>query len=151
MGFISIFAQIFDDKAAFFYHQERRSKLHNSFNWINKLSLKERGQGNSEEGQDGFYMRALARRCVWRARQHRGANSSPDLGQAGSALQNSDSESIKGRIMRANYVVRPFAGLWQRYAKILPACMFLFDRLPKPIQMLPKPERRAGNAKVLIE
>lgn len=115
------------------------------------LAWKQTGQENKEGGQDGFYMRALARRCVWRGRWHRGADSSPDSGQAASPLQNStDSESIKGRIMRANYVVRPFAGFWQRFAKILTACMFLFDRLPKPIQMLPKPERRAGNSEVSI-
>lgn len=85
-------------------------------------------------------MRALARHCAWRAHWHNGANSYPDLGQACSALQNSDSESIKRRIMRANYVVRPFAGFWQRFAKILTACMFVFDRLSKSIQMLPKPD-----------
>lgn len=85
------------------------------------LARKERGQRNKEEGQDRFYMRALARRCVWRARWHRGANSSPDLGQAVTPLLNSDSESIKERIMRTNYVVRPFAGFLAALCKNTPS------------------------------
>lgn len=71
--------------------------------------------------------------CVWGTQRHNGANSNPDLGQASSALQNSDSESIKGGIMRADYVVRPFTGFWQHFAKILTACMCVFDRLPMSI------------------
>lgn len=59
----------------------RLTNCHTHFNMY-VLAWKERGQGKKEEGQDGFHMRALARRCVWSARWHRGANSSPDLGQA---------------------------------------------------------------------
>lgn len=42
------------------------------------------------------------------------SNSYAGFGQASSALQNSDSESIKGRIMRANCAVRPLVGSFGR-------------------------------------
>lgn len=81
--------------------------------------------------------------ALWRAHWH---NSFPKFRQTSSALQNSDSKSIKKRIMRVNYVVRPFACFWQHFAKIFTACMFVFDRLPMSIQMLPKPKRQVKNS-----
>lgn len=46
--------------------------------------------------------------------------------------------------MGANYVVRPFAGFWQHFAKILMACTCVFDRLPKSVQLVTK-ARKTGQ------
>lgn len=56
----------------------------------------------------------------------------------------------QGHIIRTDYVVRPFARFWQRFVKILTACMFVFDGLLEPIHSMPKPRGRARFLHLLM-
>lgn len=56
----------------------------------------------------------------------------------------------QGHIIRTDSVVRPFARFWQRFVKILTACMFLFDGLLEPTHSMPKPRGRARFLHVLM-